>query len=214
MNQEAETLIPEPERTPEAYWRDLYRARLVIGQPRDKAMASGDPFQVADLALDAAALDDIWDGLDRVDSHFWEEKSFRRYMESREGALPAGTERPGGSSGGWLAVQDACGGLRAVRSAGFTSRRRGVITPGNEPNRPILAGENGPRVEWSHDDWNRSNPGHLPGCARAAGRRLGVARPGPDPQRRREGMGGRRSGQRAPWCRRGAGADSGRYTPD
>ena len=76
MNHEAETLIPEPERTPEAYWRDLYRARLVIGQPRDKAMASGDPFQVADLALDAAALDDIWDGLDRVDSHFWEEKSF------------------------------------------------------------------------------------------------------------------------------------------
>ena len=29
MKDQAETLLPEPERTPAAYWRDLYRARLV-----------------------------------------------------------------------------------------------------------------------------------------------------------------------------------------
>ena len=45
-----------PERTPTGYRRDLYRARLVIGQLRDEAMASGESFQVADLALDADAL--------------------------------------------------------------------------------------------------------------------------------------------------------------
>ena len=54
MTCEAETLFPEPERTPEIYRKDLYRARLVIGQLRDEALASGDPFQVADLALDTA----------------------------------------------------------------------------------------------------------------------------------------------------------------
>ena len=74
--------------------RDLYRARLVTGQLRDQAMASREPFQVADLGLDSAALDALWNGLDRVDNHFWEEESFRRYMESREEALPAGTQRP------------------------------------------------------------------------------------------------------------------------
>ena len=81
MNQETETLLPEPERTPAAYWRDLHRARLVVGQLRDEALASGEPFQVADLALDATALDELWDGLDRVDTHFWKDESFRRYME-------------------------------------------------------------------------------------------------------------------------------------
>ena len=35
-------------------------------------MASGEPFQVAGLALAAAALDGLWDELDRVDSRFWE----------------------------------------------------------------------------------------------------------------------------------------------
>ena len=53
MNEETETLRPESERTPVAYRRDLYRARLVIGQFRDEALASGEPFQVAGLALDA-----------------------------------------------------------------------------------------------------------------------------------------------------------------
>ena len=45
---------------------------------RDRSLASGEPFQVADLALDAAALDELWDGLDRVDSHFWEMESLGR----------------------------------------------------------------------------------------------------------------------------------------
>ena len=50
--------------------------------------------KVPDLALDAAALDDIWDGLDRVDTHFWENESFRRYMESRSEAPPAESHLP------------------------------------------------------------------------------------------------------------------------
>ena len=62
MVNESETLTHESERTPAAYRRDLHRARLVIGQLRDDALASGQPFQVADLALDAAALDELWDG--------------------------------------------------------------------------------------------------------------------------------------------------------
>ena len=81
MAYEAETMLPDPKRT--AFRRDLYRAHLVIGQLRDEALASGETFQVADLALDAAALNERWDGLDRVDTHFWEEESLRRYMENR-----------------------------------------------------------------------------------------------------------------------------------
>ena len=50
--------------------------------------------KVPDLALDAAALDDLWDGLDRVDTHFWKAESFRRYMESRSESLPAESQRP------------------------------------------------------------------------------------------------------------------------
>lgn len=88
MINEAETLRPERERTTAAYRRDLYRARLVIGQLRDEVPASGEPFQVADLALDAAALDELWDCLDRIDSHFWKEGDFRRYMESRRETVP------------------------------------------------------------------------------------------------------------------------------
>ena len=88
MINEAETLLSRLERTPAAFRRDVYRARLVIGQLRDAALASGEPFQAADLALDAAALDELWDGLDRVDTHFWEEESYREYMERRsEGSL-------------------------------------------------------------------------------------------------------------------------------
>ena len=94
MNQETETLLPEPERTPAAYRRDLHRARLVVGHLRDEALASGVPFQVAGLALDATALDELWDGLDRVDTHFWKDESFRRYMESRGEALGAEPHRP------------------------------------------------------------------------------------------------------------------------
>ena len=36
-------------------------------------LASGEPFNVADFALDPAALDELWDGLDRIDTHFCEE---------------------------------------------------------------------------------------------------------------------------------------------
>ena len=39
------------------------------------------------------ALDELWDGLDRVDTHLWEEESFRRYMDSRSEIPPAGTKR-------------------------------------------------------------------------------------------------------------------------
>ena len=88
----------QPERTPSAYQRDIHRARLVIGQPREDALASGQPFQVAGLILDAAALDDLWDGLDRVDTHFWKEESFRRYRESGRETPTAGGSAPGGGS--------------------------------------------------------------------------------------------------------------------
>jgi hypothetical protein len=99
MMHEEET--PTPERKPTAFQRDLYRARLVIGQLRDAAMAGGKPFQVAGLALAAAALDELWDVPDRVDSHFWKEEHFRR----RKGQIRAGSHRrersaPGRSSGG------------------------------------------------------------------------------------------------------------------
>ena len=71
MNREAETELPEPQRTPEAYRRHLLLARQVIAQLRDQAMESYEPFHVGDLSLDAAALDALWDGLDRVDTCFW-----------------------------------------------------------------------------------------------------------------------------------------------
>ena len=93
MTHDMATLVPGPEWTPAAYRRDLYWARLVTGQLRDQAMASREPLQAADLGLDSAALDALWHGLDRVDNHFWEEESFRRYLESREETLPAGTQR-------------------------------------------------------------------------------------------------------------------------
>ena len=83
MTDAPETRLPKPERTPAAYRRDLHQARQVIGQLRDDAVETGTPFHVGNLALDAAALVKLWDGLDRVDTHFWEEKSLRRYMESR-----------------------------------------------------------------------------------------------------------------------------------
>ena len=44
----------------------------MIGQLRDQALESGYTFQVGPRALDTADLDALWDGLDRVDSHFWQ----------------------------------------------------------------------------------------------------------------------------------------------
>ena len=66
------TSMAEPQRTPAAYRRDLQLARHVVAQLRDQALASGEPFQVGTLALDAAALDALWDSLDGGDSHFHE----------------------------------------------------------------------------------------------------------------------------------------------
>ena len=40
---------------------------------RDVALVGGEPFNVADFALDSAALDELWDGLDPIDTHFYEE---------------------------------------------------------------------------------------------------------------------------------------------
>ena len=54
-----EIQVSRPERPTAAYRRDLYRARLVIGQIRDEALASGEPVQVAGLALAAAARDEF-----------------------------------------------------------------------------------------------------------------------------------------------------------
>ena len=66
-----EQILPQAlEQTPVAYRRNPYQTRLVIGQLRDDAMASGEPFQVADLALYAADLDELWSSLDRVDTYF------------------------------------------------------------------------------------------------------------------------------------------------
>ena len=98
---EEATQVKEPERSPAAYQRGLHRARLVIGQLRDDALASGQPFQVADLTLDAAALDELWDGLDRVDTHFRKEESFRRYMESRSETPSAARQRSWWKFWGW-----------------------------------------------------------------------------------------------------------------
>ena len=94
MTDATETLTPEPERTPAAYRRDLLLARQVIGRLRDDALDSGEHFHVGNLVLDAAALDELWDGLDRVDTRFWEEESFRRHMESRAEAPRAERKYP------------------------------------------------------------------------------------------------------------------------
>ena len=57
----------------------------------------GEPFQVGEHALDAA-LDALWDGLDRVDTHFWHEESLERIR--RNNTQPKEhTTWPGGSPG-------------------------------------------------------------------------------------------------------------------
>ena len=84
--------MTKPERTPEAYRRDLYRARLVICQLRDEVMDSGEPFQVGGQALDAAAPDALWDGLNRVDTHFWHEES----LEGSGATTPSPRSTPRG----------------------------------------------------------------------------------------------------------------------
>ena len=74
--------MPEPQRTPAVYRRDLWLARQAIGGLRGQALESGAAFQVGPRALDAAALDGLWDGLDRVDSHFWQVEELGRLRRS------------------------------------------------------------------------------------------------------------------------------------
>ena len=52
MTHEAETLLPEPQRTPAAYQRDLRLTRQVSAQLRDQPMDADDPFHVGNLALE------------------------------------------------------------------------------------------------------------------------------------------------------------------
>ena len=81
--------MTESQRTPAVYRRNLLLARQVIGQLRDQALESGDTFQVGDRALDAAALDALWDALGRVDTHFWQEEELGRLgRHSRAGGRP------------------------------------------------------------------------------------------------------------------------------
>ena len=65
-------------------WRDRSR-RL-----RDEALETGELFQVGGRALDAV-LDALWDGLDRVDSHFREVEELDRI---RRGASKEQRPRP------------------------------------------------------------------------------------------------------------------------
>ena len=89
MTNATETLTQELERTSPAYRRDLLLARQVIAKLRDEAMETGTPFHVGNLALDT-----LWYGLDRIDTHFWHAESFHPHMESRTGTRPADRQRP------------------------------------------------------------------------------------------------------------------------
>ena len=94
--------MPEPGRSPTSYRRDMYLARQVVGQLRDEARETGEPLQVGGHALDAAALDTLdtldaldalWDGLYRVDTHFWHARiSGTRKVSNGSGAT---TSSPG-----------------------------------------------------------------------------------------------------------------------
>ena len=95
--------MTEPRRSPMAYRRDLYLARQVVGQLRDEALETGEPFQVGGHALDAAALDALWDGLDRVDTHFWHARiSATRKVSNGSGAT---TPSPGSAPRGLVEVR-------------------------------------------------------------------------------------------------------------
>ena len=62
-------------RTSARYRRDLAKAREILGFLREQAQESGSPFvmewRMGTKSYDADDLDELWDGLDRVDSHFW-----------------------------------------------------------------------------------------------------------------------------------------------
>jgi hypothetical protein len=84
--------MTESQRTPTAYRRDLYLTRQVVGKLRDEAMESGEAFQSGSLTLDAAAPDALWDGLDRVDSLFWEVEGLERWKRSAASQEPPRTK--------------------------------------------------------------------------------------------------------------------------
>ena len=98
--------MTEPGRSPTSYRRDLYLARQVVGQLRDEARETGEPLQVGGHALDAAALDTLdalWDGLYRVDTHFWHALiSGTRKVSNGSGAT---TSSPGSTPRGLVEVR-------------------------------------------------------------------------------------------------------------
>ena len=70
------------------YSSSRLKAGRVVGQLRDEALASRGPFQAGSLTLDAAALNALWDGLDRVDSLFWEVEGLERWKRSAASQEP------------------------------------------------------------------------------------------------------------------------------
>ena len=94
MNHETETALPEPQRTPSAYRRDLLQARQVIAQLRGQAMEAGEPFHAGAspwTLRTSMPCGTAWTGWTSTSG---KEESFRRYMESRLEARPTCTQRP------------------------------------------------------------------------------------------------------------------------
>ena len=56
-----EGTMSDTNRAPAVYRQDLFLARQVIGQLREQALESGEPFDVGYRPLDAAALDALWE---------------------------------------------------------------------------------------------------------------------------------------------------------
>ena len=73
-----------------------------------------------------------------------------------------------------------------------------VISPKTSRLWPFWQERTGLDVERRHDHQHQPHRGHLPGRPRAPGRRAGEARPGKDPERGREGLGGDEARHRRP----------------
>ena len=58
-------------RTSPRYRRDLAQVREILAFLREQAQASDSPFVMGATRYDAADLDELGDGLDRLDTHFW-----------------------------------------------------------------------------------------------------------------------------------------------
>ena len=87
----------------------------------------------------------------------------------------------------------------------LTGADRRVLCPEDHQGGPFAGKQPGfghsgrrelPPLECSHEHRNRPHPSYLPRRPRAPGRRAGDARPGQDPERRREGLGGDEAGDR------------------